>query len=239
MTRDGTGASFTESQSSPTRPFILVKLDYPTGFVRVNGSDRKVLFDAAGGGDEEFFGVGSMGSISLVGESSTLQAQGVELTLTGIPPANIALAFENARGRVGKVWVGFFDSDYVLVEDPILVFSGLIDNSSMDVGEESTVTVFMESRLINWERIKIRRYTNEDQQQRFPGDKFLEFVNQVVEKEILWGVQGEGVPRSQKPTAGETLARLSSVPGLGPLVSARINTKSGGDKGDKSGDRGP
>ncbi len=236
MTRDGTGAAFTESQSPNPRPFVLVELDYPTGFVRVNGSDRSVFFDSAGGGDEEFFGVGSMGSISLIGESSTLQAQGVELTLSGIPPANIALAFENARGRVGKVWVGFFDSDYALVADPIPVFSGLIDNSSMDIGEESTVTIFMESRLINWERIKIRRYTNEDQQQRFPGDKFLEFVNQVVEKEILWGVQGEGVPRSQKPTIGETLARLSFVSGVGPLINARINTKSGGDK---DGDRGP
>ncbi|MCH8035958.1 MAG: VWA domain-containing protein [Proteobacteria bacterium] len=68
-------------------------------------------------------------------------------------------------------------------------------------GETATVTVTVESRLIAWERAKIRRYTNEDQQQRFSGDKFLEFVNQTMDKEILWGVGGDGVPRVQKVAA--------------------------------------
>ncbi len=209
MTRDATAASLTESQSSNTRPFILVELDYPSGFVRVNGTDRTVPFDS-GTGEEDFLGVGRLGTIGLISEGSSLQAQGVELTLTGIQPANITLAFQNAQGRSGKVWVGFLDSNYVLVADPISVFSGLIDNSAIDIGSEATVTVTIESRLINWERTKTRRYTNEDQQQRFPGDKFLEFVNQIVEKEILWGVPGDGIPRSTRDIPRSTIHRDSS-----------------------------
>lgn len=195
MTRDATAASLTESQlASGAKPFILAELDFPDGFIRANTTDRSVFFDSQGGGDEEFFGVGNLGAVSAVGEGSSLQAEGVELTLTGIPGTLISAAFQNARGRRGTIWVGFFDDNYVLVADPVLVFEGLIDNSSIKVGDTLTVTLLVESRLITWERPKIQRYTNEAQQLRFPGDKFLEFVNQMVEKELLWGIAGDGTP---------------------------------------------
>ena len=193
MTRTATNAALTESQSEAPRPFAFVELDFPSGFLRVNSSDRTIAFDS-GSGVEDFLGVGNLGSITVITEGTDLVARGVELSLSGIPAANIALAFENAQRRSGKVWTGYFDSDYVLVADPILFFSGLIDNTSVTLGETATVTVFLESRLITWQRPKIQRYTNENQLLRFPGDKFLEFVNQMVEKELLWGIAGDGAP---------------------------------------------
>ena len=41
---------------------------------------------------------------------------------------------------------------------------------------------------IDWERSRIRRYTNQDQQQKFSGDKGLEFIQELQEKELFWGV---------------------------------------------------
>ena len=123
--------------------------------------------------------------------------------------------------------IGFLDDSYVLIVEPVLVFSGLIDNSNIDIGKTATVTVTVESRLIAWERAKIRRYTNEDQQQRFSGesptitDKFLEFVNQTVDKEILWGVGGDGVPRRERVAAsgGNSSLTIPGAPGgEGPIT---------------------
>jgi len=42
-------------------------------------------------------------------------------------------------------------------------------------------------RLVDWERPRIRRYNNADQQVAFTGDKGFEFVPQMVEKELIWG----------------------------------------------------
>ena len=232
MSREITSAAQGASQAEVARPVLLAELDFPSGFVRVNSTDRGIFFDSQGASPlNEFLGVGRLGSISTVGETSSLQARGVELALSGIPSAHISAAFESAQGRPGRIWIGFLDDSYALVVEPVLVFSGLIDNSSIDIGETATVTVTVESRLIAWERAKIRRYTNEDQQQRFSGesptitDKFLEFVNQTVDKEILWGVGGDGVPRRVSTSAapagetvterGETFFRPSEDPGGG------------------------
>ncbi len=226
MTRDATAAAITESKDDVPKPHVLVELDFPGGFVRLNSTDRKIPFDSIPGGPvEEFLGVGGLGSISTVNEGSSLKAQGIKLTLSGIPLANIAVALQNAQRRPGKVWVGFFDSDYALVSDPVLVFSGLIDSTSVDLGEEATVTVFLESRLITWERPKVQRYTNEAQQLLFADDKFLEFVNQVVEKEILWGIGGDGVPRSVTVAAPLDLGPGVSRFDEGPFVGETVDVK--------------
>ena len=154
------------------------------------------------------------------------------MSLSGIPASHISAAFENAQRRAGKVWVGFLDSSYALVSDPVLVFSGLVDNSSITLGETATVTIFLESRLITWERVKIQRYTNESQQQLFAGDKFLEFVNQMVEKELIWGVPNpEQVPRRIRVTSGvgsEGPIQIVDSGGSGPGSFTRTGSGEGG-----------
>jgi hypothetical protein len=199
---------------------LFAELDYASGFVRLNSTDRSLSFDSDGDlVDEEFLGVGRLGSISATEESSELQATGVKMSLSGIPPEFISAAFENAQGRTAKVWLGFLDGDYRIVADPVLVFSGLIDKSDIALGGEGRVTISVENRLVAWERPKVRRYTNEDQQQRFPGDKAFEFVNPTVEKELLWGVGStEQVPRA-RPRGTPTKA-APGVPGSeGPIAA--------------------
>ena len=187
MTRDLTPATGSASQAPVARPVLFAELDFPSGFVRLNSSDRSLSFDP-GGGVQSFLGAGRLGSISPAGETSELRATGLEMSLSGIPAAFISAAFERAQGRSGKVWLGFLDSSYRVVADPALIFAGLIDDTTIDLGDTATVTLSVENRIIAWERPKVRRYTNEDQQQRFSGDEAFEFVNPTVEKELLWGV---------------------------------------------------
>lgn len=199
MSRDLTVAAESASEAGLVRPIMLVELDFPSGFVRVNSTDRTIALDPGGSPSqaEDFLGVGRLGGVSTVSESSELQASGVKLSLSGIPPAHIAAAFERAQGRPGRIWLGFLDETYRLVVDPVLVFSGLIDDTAIDLGALAKVTLSVENRMIAWERPKVRRYTNEDQQQRFADDKFFEFVNPTVEKELLWGVGSTNqVPRA-------------------------------------------
>ncbi len=230
MTRDATAGAITESKLEAPRPFVFVEIDFPTGFVRLNSTDRTISFDS-GSGAEDFLGKGNMGSVSTIGEGAGLQAQGVELSLSGIPASHISAAFENAQRRAGKVWVAFLDSSYTLVSDPVLVFSGLVDNSAISLGKTATVTIFLESRLITWERVKIQRYTNESQQQLFSGDKFLEFVNQMLEKELLWGfANSDQVPR-RVSTGNALTADFARILGVPPsLITGEPPSDSGSDR---------
>ena len=220
MSRTATAAAVTESKSEAPRAVLLASLDFPSGFVRVNSSDRAIPFQS-----NTYKGVGNLGAVSPIGETGELQASGLDLSLTGIDPDNINAAFENAQGRAGKVYLAFLDANYVLVVDPVLMFSGRIDSVTVELGEVGTVRVALENRLVAWERPKVRRYTNEDQQQRFSGDLFLEFVAQTVDKELLWGVGSlDQVPRA--PGSGAVVTNTSTI---GTVGSVTIPGSPGGE----------
>lgn len=213
MSRDATAGVLTSFEQPVLRPIIFVELDYPSGFVRVNSADRTFSFDS-GSGVVDFLGVGQLGSISAVGETTELQASKMSFTLTGIPQSSISAAFEKAQGRRAKMWLGSLDSSYAIIADPVLLFVGLIDNSTIDIGVIGTVTVNVNNRFIEWQREKIRRYTDADQQAEFPGDKFFQYIVQAVEKEIIWGPGGpEPVNAVPAPSSSGFGERSNAVSG--------------------------
>lgn len=187
MARSLTGGVQTESQAAVLRPFVLVEMIFDSGTTRVNSTDREII--AFG---NTFLGIGRLGQVSVINESSELKPSGMQFTLTGIPSANISIALsEQYQGRPVKVWVGFLAEDtYAVVADPVLLFQGLLDQMAVNIGGTATITITAENRLVRWEQPNIRRYTNEDQQKTWSGDKGLEFVAQTAEREILWGRTG-------------------------------------------------
>ena len=191
MARDLTPSVIAESLSEAPRPFILVKLEFDIGTIRLNSTDRDLTVDVDGDGDQTYQGVGNLGQISTMEETSELRPTGIVLTLSGIQPSYISIALgAQYQGRSVKIWEAFFDSSYAVVADPILQWSGLIDTMDISMGETAAIRLTAEHKLIRWEEPKLRRYTNEDQQEQFTGDKGLEFVNQTTEKEIIWGRTG-------------------------------------------------
>ncbi len=160
---------------------VAIALDFPSGVVRVNGSPADIAF-----GGDTYIGVGGLGSISAVRESNELRAYDLTLGLSGVPSDSVALALTEAyQGRAGTVWEVLLQ-DGVVVADPVIAFRGRMDQMNVSTGQTSAVTVKLINRLADWERPKIRRYTNEEQDRRFPGDGFFRFVPATVEKEIVF-----------------------------------------------------
>jgi hypothetical protein len=62
-----------------------------------------------------------------------------------------------------------------------------MDTMDLSLGATGKLSVIIQSRLADWERPRLSRYTNEEQQALYSGDKGLEFVPQMVEKTIIWG----------------------------------------------------
>ena len=182
MSRNLTPATLSAVTAEVVSRTLAVELSFPSGFVRFCGAPWDMTI--AG---NTFLGVGQLGSVSAAEESAELRAYGLNVTLSGIPRDSIAIALSQAyQGRPAAVWEVPLDANGQPVADPIVIFRGRMDTMDIQLGEMATVRVSLENRLADWERPRVRRYTNEDQQAAFAGDKGFEYVSATTEKELIW-----------------------------------------------------
>ncbi|WP_061960238.1 hypothetical protein [Cupriavidus pauculus] len=151
------------------------------------------LFLCSAGYDVEWngttwLGVGTLGGLGPIQEQASLEAIGAKLTLTGVPSEMVAITLgQHYQGRPCQIWFTPLRDDMQVVYQPVRLFYGRMDTMDTEVGDTATITVSAESRMVSWDRPKSRRYNNEDQQARWPGDRGFEFVAQMVEKNLVWG----------------------------------------------------
>ncbi|AOZ06763.1 hypothetical protein [Cupriavidus malaysiensis] len=135
-----------------------------------------------------WMGIGALGSIEPIQEQASLEAIGVQLTLSGVPSEVIAITLaEQYQGKPCQIWFAPLRGDLQLATQPIRLFAGRMDTMNTEVGDTATITLSAESRMVTWDRPRTRRYNNEDQQSRYPGDRGFEYVAQMVEKSLIWG----------------------------------------------------
>ena len=183
MSRDFTTAFQNELSASTIEPFFAVKLNFDSGALRLWTGYGQITVAS-----ETYTGGGELLSISPVQETVEVAARGASVSLNGIDASLITYALtENYQTRSAKIFLGFLSSGSV-VSDPYLAFDGRMDVLNIDdTGETANITLTAESRLIDLERARLRRYTSDDQKLRHPTDTGLDFVASLQEKEIAWG----------------------------------------------------
>lgn len=187
MSRTLTGPVSTAVAASTVRLAYLVELAFDSGPVRVWTGTGTYDWTATG---RTFTGAGTLLEVSPVEESQRVEANGIDITLSGISSTILGYALaENYRNRRARVWLALFDPDTsALIADPVSVFAGRMDTMQItDAGETAQVRIACESRLIDLQRARERRFTHEDQQDLYPGDLGLEYVAGLQEREIAWG----------------------------------------------------
>ncbi len=184
MSRDITTAVDAALAAPHIPGVIFVEMDFSGGTRRLCNAGCNVVWDGYA-----WQGVGNLGAIDPIQEGSDLQAYGLSLQLSGIPTVNIAIALtpSNYKGLPCKVWFAPMDSNYVVLSSPVLIFQGRMDTMQIELGGTATITCTAESRLADWQRPRVRRWNQADQQARYPNDKAFEYVEQMVERQLLWG----------------------------------------------------
>ena len=207
MSRDLPTSLATELLAAEITPFFAVELFFQTSTLRFWSGLGEQIIDG-----DIYVGSGNMLAISTIDETSEVAARGATLTLSGIPSELISLALsEPYQGRKCKIYFGALDArgDFLLLEDGSFllnengsafsiatdtesvmaeIFTGYIDQMNIDEGAEtSTIAVGVESRLIDLQRPRVRRYTHESQKSRFPNDLGFQFVNDLQDKKFAWG----------------------------------------------------
>lgn len=186
--RSLTAAMQTMAQADVVEPLVLVEALFdsnaPTSYLYLWNGIGNLMHDS-----KTYIGAGNLLSISSIAENVELKAAGVTVVLSGISDPLLSKAqTEDYQGRELTIRLGGFDSSGNVIADPIIVFSGFMDTMTIsDGGDTATIAVTVENRLVEFEKTRVRRYTDNDQRILHPTDKGLEFVSQIQEKEIVWG----------------------------------------------------
>jgi hypothetical protein len=182
MTRGLTAATLAATGAEVVRRTMAVDLDFASGPVRYVSLPADITIAGA-----TFLGVGALGSVAVVEEGADLRSYGLVVSLTGIPRDMVALALlQSYQGRRGTVWEVPLDANWQPVADPTVIFRGRMDQMDVTLGETASVRVRLENRLTDWDRPRVRRFTDEDQRAAHPTDRFFEFVSATAEKDLIW-----------------------------------------------------
>lgn len=179
-----------EIQKAALQPIFFVQLEVATSTVRVWSGVGTLTWNG-----QTWTGIGQLGMISPVTETTETRAEGIILTLSGVDPTLLGYALTEIRhGKDAKVWLGAMDDAGAVLADPYLSFAGKVDTASIDEGGEAAqIQITVESRLIEMHRPRDRRWTYEDQQMDYPGDLGFEYVAGLQELNLVWG-RGTPIP---------------------------------------------
>jgi hypothetical protein len=203
-TRDISTAVQGNLEDDVVYPFFAVELLFDNSPLRLWTGLGTLVYD-----NNSWAGTGNLLDVSSIEETSEIAVRGATLTLSGVPTEVISLALQEPyQGRVSNVYFGMFskgelqkeDDTYILLEDGgkirlelqetglTEIFSGYMDEMNIDEGPEtSTIELKVENKLIDLERARVRRFTSGYQKSVYPGDKGLDFVESLQDKEVVWG----------------------------------------------------
>jgi hypothetical protein len=192
------------------RPFLAVYIGFPDPIYGWTGTG---IISFA---DQEWTGLAGVAAIDTIGETTDGSATGFSVTLNAIPAEFAGHVYDQAvRGVPFEIYVGALDETFQQVVGAKLAWRGTLQSYKIiDGGETLTVIAGGESRMIDQRRPTIKRFTDEYQQRKYPGDKFFEYVPQLVEVPILWAKASQNSPLSNA--------------GAGSLVDALIGGRLGG-----------
>lgn len=194
--------------SGDIEPFFAFKMEFD--------STTLLLYTGLGTitiGSDTYTGVGSLLSFTNVEESADIGAKKVTITLSGIPSTNLSLALtEPYQGREVTILFGIRNAnvvylidengDFILTEQGGLIdvtdssepnasstlFVGYIDQMDITEGPEtSSISVVLESKLLELERTRVLRYTSAIQKALYTGDKGFDFVDELQGQTFNWG----------------------------------------------------
>ena len=166
------------------RPVLFFEGEFDSGTVRLwNGVGELTALS------QTWQGAGNLISVTPIEETYEVKATGFSVSLNGIPTDSLNIALgEDYQNRTLTIYMGFLDDSNALVDDPFVLTRGRMDVMSISQsGEDTTIQITCETRMIDFERPRRRTYSDQDQKQKYPNDRGFEFVNSIQEIEIEWG----------------------------------------------------
>lgn len=212
MTRDVSPAVLESLDKDVVYPFYAIELLFDgNNTLRMWTGLGTLVYDPnETGSGVNYYGTGEILTVDSVEETSEISAKGATLTLSAVPANVLSLALSQPyQGRKCNIYFGMFSkggsildqsSFYILQQDGskinlqaqdtgfTQIFSGYMDQMNIEEGPESTtLSLTVENKLIDLERVRVARFTSAYQKSKYPNDKGLDFIEDLQDKNILWG----------------------------------------------------
>jgi hypothetical protein len=183
VSRNITVDAATAVESAVYAPVYLVQITFSNETIYVHSATGTISWNG-----HNWLGVGVLGSISTIAESSDTQANGIVLTLSGIPTEYLTDALTYADGHgTAQVLLGCMLANGTLVADPFPLYLGFTDSPAIDCSTETiSLSIAVENRLSDMQRSQQLRYTDATQRVRYPSDASFQFVQFVADLFINW-----------------------------------------------------
>lgn len=161
----------------------LIKLAFSGGTVALNSSNVHIEHDG-----DTYTGAKWLGLSAVRDEAGELT--GLQMSLGGLDSTLIALALDEAgvvQGTPVTVKLAILDKTTGAVLDVVTDWVGYADTMTItEEGGSATITATMESKAVDLLRGHPLTYSNADQQALFPGDLAFAYVNDQVDKQVVW-----------------------------------------------------
>lgn len=188
MSRDLDTDVVTETEATRIRPRVLVKFEFDSGDVRLCTGYQNITFDS-----EEYTASGDFGGISSITEETELNANGVELMLSGIPSEWISIALsEPIKGRPVTIYDCFIDSTGAIVGGDAGPIPHAFRCDTMRIqegGDTANITLTAESILRRLEVGSPATFRPQWQRKLYGdgNDSGFNQVGQTQQSELFWG----------------------------------------------------
>jgi len=179
-------ASLTESfleavTGSHVSWFWLVKMELTSGTLYLTSLDFDIEIDAVA-----WIGTRGLGGIGPIEESDN-GVSGITLTLAGVTESHIAgILLENIQGKKITVQMAVLNESTeppTVATDPN-VWQGLLDTQNFMEGQ-ATVIVTAENRLIEWDKPRLLRFSDQDLKRTRPADNFFRYADTMASRDIV------------------------------------------------------
>ena len=168
-----------------TRIFWLVALEFSTPlYLHTDIGD--ITFDS-----HTWQGVGDLGSVQQIDETSDLAAPGARISLNGLNPDITARArTELYSGKPADIYLAARDAaSGDLVDDPVHILGATMEQMTITDGPEvGAIELLLEDERAIFDRSPNILMSNAQQQERYTGDLCFEFLPDLQELDIQWGL---------------------------------------------------
>jgi len=195
MPREMTDQMVAESKSGKLRPAMFLAIAFPddpvfcwSGRGRIKAAGPAQLSSSSFPYGQTFIGTGEFGVIRALPQVAGVVAQNITLELSGIPTDLVTDAISAVRmTAIATVWLGALNENNQIVPDPLQLFQGSCDVPTIvEGGDTSKISITVENEFVDFNRAPGGRYTDADQQQRYPGDTGFSQVQLLQDYLITW-----------------------------------------------------
>lgn len=183
MSRFTDSANTSALSATVIRPFLLLELEL---------SPYVYLWSGLGNlswNGQTWVGVGTLGQISAIEETVSVEAVGATFSLSSIPSDLLSdvLNYE-FQNKGASLYLGFMDENLAMLADPEKIFTGTIDVVNViDGGDSCILKMNVENVLRGLLRPRNKKYTSQELKKKYPTDLGLDYVADLQDATINWG----------------------------------------------------